>query len=527
LCHGETPLPRRRHQHSALALAALTTALLAAPARAQYPSTSPFQPSLTDPRNVQRFSPPGQNTPATAAAILPPSGAGETGYDSTGAVGKKKKAKKKPGDPHPARLPPPPLPGPPQAGVGHTIAPQIKVRAAYADAYKPADTPVRRPAPPLQDAFEPVGIKVGTFRLKPSIEVTRGFDTNPSHVTNGKSSSFTTVEPALKLQSEWSRHEYGLELRGNLSDFDSQSSLNRPLVDAKSHSRIDVTRDTAINTESRYFLSTDYPGSPNLPAGIAKLPIFQTYGSTVGLTQRFNHLEVAAKATVDQTKYQDSKLTDGTTSSNHDRDFSQYGGTVRASYEVFPGVKPFVEAGADTRKHELGLDRDGYQRDSQALTPKVGTSFEITRKLTGEISVGYLLRHYQDARLEDLRGAIIDAALKWEATGLTTATLTATSRAEETVVAGWSGALRRDAGVQIDHAFRRWLIGTVRLGVGLDEYIGSDRTDQRMSLGAALTYKFNRDFSIKGEYRYDQLHSNVPGADYKANVFLVGLKLQR
>ena len=86
---------------------------------------------------------------------------------------------------------------------------------------------------------------------------------------------------------------------------------------------------------------------------------------------------------------------------------------------------------------------------------------------------------------------------------------------------------RRDAGVQIDHAFRRWLIGTVRLGVGLDEYIGSDRTDQRMSLGAALTYKFNRDFSIKGEYRYDQLHSNVPGADYKANVFLVGLKLQR
>ena len=31
----------------------------------------------------------------------------------------------------------------------------------------------------------------------------------------------------------------------------------------------------------------------------------------------------------------------------------------------------------------------------------------------------------------------------------------------------------------------------------------------------------------KGEYRYDQLHSNIPGADYKANVFLVGLKLQR
>ena len=71
---------------------------------------------------------------------------------------------------------------------------------------------------------------------------------------------------------------------------------------------------------------------------------------------------------------------------------------------------------------------------------------------------------------------IVDASLKWEATGLTTATLTATSRAEESVVAGWSGALRRDVGVQIDHALRRWLIwhGEGR-AIGFDEYIGPHR----------------------------------------------------
>ena len=96
-------------------------------------------------------------------------------------------------------------------------------------------------------------------------------------------------------------------------------------------------------------------------------------------------------------------------------------------------------------------------------------------------------------------------------------------------MAGWSGALRRDIGVQVDHALRRWLIWTVRAGYGFDDYIGvlaSDRR-KRMSLGSALTYKFNRDLSLKGEYRYDQLRSNVPGVNYNANVFLVGLKLQR
>ena len=203
---------------------------------------------------------------------------------------------------------------------------------------------------------------------------------------------------------------------------------------------------------------------------------------------------------------------------------------------MFPGVRPFVEVGVDTRKHDLQFDRNGNQRDSQALTPKVGSTFEITRKLTGEASVGYLMRQYRGPGAARLCASLaFDASLIWEATGLTTATLTATSRADESVVAGWSGALRRDVGVQVDHALRRWLIWTVKAGYGFDEYVsdpctctgGEERQDKRMSLGTALTYKFNREFSLKGEYRYEQLRSNAAGANYNANIFLVGLKLQR
>ena len=248
---------------------------------------------------------------------------------------------------------------------------------------------------------------------------------------------------------------------------------------------------------------------------------------TLGLTQRFNRFEIAAKATIDRTEYQDSDLTDGTTSSNHDRDFNAYGGTLRGSYEVFPGVKPFVEVGADTRRHDLQFDRNGFERDSNALTPKVGTTFEVSKILTGEISVGYLTRKYVDPNLEQLRGVVLDASLVYVATGLTTVTLTGSSKADEIVVAGTSGVLRRDIGLQVDHAFRRWLIGTLKVGYGLDDYIGSIRADSRMSLGTAITYKLNREISLKGEYRYDQLRSNVEGVDYSANVFLVGLKLQR
>ena len=72
---------------------------------------------------------------------------------------------------------------------------------------------------------------------------------------------------------------------------------------------------------------------------------------------------------------------------------------MRASYEVFPGVKPFVEVGADTRKHDLQFDRNGFQRDfDRRSRRKVGITFEITRKLTGEVSVGYLTRQLPGSR---------------------------------------------------------------------------------------------------------------------------------
>ena len=57
---------------------------------------------------------------------------------------------------------------------------------------------------------------------------------------------------------------------------------------------------------------------------------------------------MTGSATVDRTDYQWSKLTDGTSSSNDDRNFTQYGGVGRVSYELNPAVKPFIEVQGDS-----------------------------------------------------------------------------------------------------------------------------------------------------------------------------------
>jgi hypothetical protein len=383
----------------------------------------------------------------------------------------------------------------------------------------------------------------------PAVELIGGYDTNPARTPGGKGASLYSVAPELLVQSNWAVHELKAELRGSYTGYspDTTPTLSRPNFNGKVDGRVDVTRDTRIDLGSRVLVATDNPGSPNLEAGLSKLPVFTRFGGNLGLGQKFNRLDVSIKADAERTSYQDSTLTDGNTASNKDRNYNQYGATLRGGYELTPGVTPFVEVGADTRKHDLNADISGYQRDSKGLTGKVGSTFEISRLLTGEVAVGYTRRTYEDPRLNNLSGLIGNASLVWTMNALTSVKLSAASTVGESTIAGVSGVLYRDVGLQVDHSFRRWLIGSAKIGFGIDTYKGADvitgfdpvcacvvtspgggdRQDKRFSAGLGLTYKLSRTVQVKGEFRQDWLRSNVTGNDYQASIFMLGVRLQQ
>lgn len=478
----------------------------------------------------------------------PGSGAGRTGFISTNV----KRQKPKEGAKQAQDIEPGLAPEPGAEPDVNVAAPPKKVRPGKAAAGNPPSAPsgkvpapagggrtdakagiagpnVRLPRKSVveEDPFAPVGIRAGVFLVRPAVELTTGYDSNPARVSGGRGSSLLMVAPELKVDSDWERHELRADIHGSYSDYPSVPFADRPFVDAKVDGRIDASRDTRVDLEARYLLSTENPGSPNLSADLAKLPIYTDVGATAGIDRRFNRLDISLKGAIDRVDYQDSLLTDGTSASNKDRDYNQYGVQARAGYEVTPGLKPFVELDADKRVHDLPIDQSGYARDSDGLTPKVGTTFEITRKLTGEVSVGYLVRTYKDPRLLDLRGLVANSSLVWTATGLTTVKLTASSVAAESVLPGVSGLFQRDVGIEVDHAFRRWLLATLKLGWGLDDYVGLNREDRRYAASLGLIYKLSRDMQLKGELRQYWLRSNVSGADYTATAILVGLRFQR
>ena len=499
---------------------------------------NPFTTKLqTDSRSSSRFQKYDRvalaQLSASATFTPPASGAGRTGFDSTNA--RKNKAKGK------SKLPPNQQPIAPGTAALATASPYDKaIEVGATSAGAPGAPPVQigpiRTLPKKRaahsepdDPYAQLGIGVGSFDLYPAVELIGGYDTNPGHEPGGRAAWFYTVLPELRVQSNWSRHELKVDLRGSYIGFspDETPSLNRPYLNGKIDGRVDVSQNTRVDLGARVLVSTDNPGSPNLQAGLARLPIYVVGGGTVGAGQRFNRFDLSVKGDFERTVYQPSSLTDGTIASNDDRNYDQYAGVLRGGYELSPGLMPFAEVAIDTRVHDLNADFSGFQRNSNGLTAKAGAKFELTRLIGGEAAIGFTQRAYEDPRLANISGLIGNASLLWTVDALTTVKLTAASSIGESTIPGVSGVLYRDVGVQIDHAFRRWLIGSLKFGFGVDDYVGLDRIDNRYSAGFGVTYKLNRSVQIKGEFRQNWLHSNVSGVDYTESVFLAGLRFQR
>lgn len=380
------------------------------------------------------------------------------------------------------------------------------------------------------DPYAALGIRAGSFLLLPSLDLSGGYNSSPEHLSGTPGSSFFVAAPELQVRSDWERHSLTADISGSYTWYgadDLVPSLNVPYLNSKIDGRIDVSRDTQILLENRVIVATDNPGSPNNLTQLAQLPPNTDVGGTLGVNQQFNRLTFTLKGTIDRATYDESVLTDGQTASNADRNFDQYAGILRVGYELDPGLKPFVEVEGDERIHDEEYDRNGLQRDSVGSSVKVGSAVDLFGSLTGEMAIGYLERSYQDPTLPNISGLIGDGTLIWQATALTTAKLTAASQVYETVVDGASGEFSRDVNLQVDHAFRSWLIGTVKAGFGTDEYVGSGLNDYRYFLSIGLTYKFTREWQIRTEIREDWQTATQPGFSYTGTSFLLGLRWQR
>ena len=556
--------PRKGKDFARLATsaAALALSLALSPARAQQAdpdagstglrgAVAPQLRPLAERDSALAAARKGQTAPPLPASYS--AGVGDPAPDSAINYGKPRKPVKLP-KPNPAlRTGKPPLPRLEPYKSSYIQRRQARQRAIdERQALQPPPTgvavvptiPVKRAKPPEANPYEPTGIDVGSLRLKPYIEGAFGYDTNPGRVeTPSKGSTLGRVDAGVAFESLWSVHSLKGELRAGYADYLQVKNVNRPDATAKIDGRIDVTRDTSFDYGGAANVTTIRSGSPEIQPGATNItstnqPISWNTSGYVGGTHRFNRLELSLRGTIERAETGDATFSDGSKQQLHLNDYTTVGVRPRVSYEVSPLFKPFVEATIDQRTYDSATDVNGFQRNSHGYALRGGASFEIDGKLKGEVSGGYVEREYKDPRLVRLRGPTFDAALIYTATPLTTVTLRGSTTTNETTVPNASGAITRKAQVEIAHDLLRNLKITGQVSYQVTSYQGENiassftgsstgLNERTITAGVKAEYSLTRTVVVKASYAYERLKTTVTGADYTANIFLLGLRLQR
>jgi len=386
-------------------------------------------------------------------------------------------------------------------------------------------TPQRRKAKPDDKPFDPVGVWIGDLKLTPYVEEDAGWASNPSATAGPhRGSAFETTEAGIGLQSDWSRSELRGQLKGAYTDYFADRAANQPTASGSVDGRYDASRDLTFDAEGRFNVSTQTLTSLGIGGGSGSTehPLLSTFGATLGGAQTFGAFTFGLHATFDRTDYQSIPGVD-LASDN----FNDWGLRGRAAYRLSEAVSPFVELGVDARRYDSAIDYNGFARNSDGWRAVAGASLAFTRQLTGEASVGYGARLYSDPRLQNFGGPLIDASLVWSATPLTKVTAKAQTTLADSVVAGASGVLQRSVSLDVAHDLTRaFTVGATAAWSG-ERYIGVDQRDSTTTFGLRAEYHVSRELVLKASASRALYNANTPNSNYVADVFMLGLKLQR
>ncbi|WP_280823006.1 outer membrane beta-barrel protein [Pseudaminobacter soli (ex Li et al. 2025)] len=375
--------------------------------------------------------------------------------------------------------------------------------------------------------FDPLGIRVGSFVLRSSLDQGLTATSNADVSYGGSSAVLSETTLRLNAASDWSRHAAVVNAYGNL-----RRTLSGEQV-KDSQIGVDGRLDLDLGDEMRAFGALGYlrrPESASSPAavvGTLSQPIRQTLTGGAGLEKAVGRARFGITGRLEHDMYGDAELSDGGSISQKDRDSTLAALVLRGGYEIAPALTPFVEAEIGRRFYDQKIDASGYERSSTLLGARAGLAFDMGEKLSGEFSAGWLRETFDDDRLTPISGPAIAAALAWSPERGTTVNLTATTTAEGATAGGESGSILHAAQLSAVREIRADLTANAALGFGYRDYSGSNGYDRIFSAELGAVWWMNRYAGLTGRLRHEQLRSNLPYRDYDANSVFMGVTVQR
>lgn len=379
-----------------------------------------------------------------------------------------------------------------------------------------------------EEPYAALGVQFGSFLLFPELSVESLYDGNLFLSSNNKDGDWAlVVRPSLRVQSTWSRHSLTGTVSSVRSYHDRFSGEDDETYSAGLTGRLDIRRTTNLVAGVDISQSLEDRSSSDFPAGAAGRAATRNKNLSLEGNHGFNRVTLTLRGELAKEDFDDGTSTGGGAINNDDRDFTERRVTARAAYEFRPGVAAFAEASVNKRVFVERFDDDGTRNGSYGQDVQGGLSFELTGKLTGEISAGYAFQSPDDITLSDVNGLIFNAGLEWRASGLTAFRLDATSEIDETTQTGSAGSIVRRAAISVEHRPRRHITVGASLGFEEEKFAGTGEVDEEIELALTGEYNFTRGAALTADYSYLKSTSSTPDSDYSVNEFRLGMRLRR
>lgn len=381
--------------------------------------------------------------------------------------------------------------------------------------------------PVEENPYEPVGIRWGSFILKPSIESGITATSNADSSADGSSAVLSETTLRLNAESDWSSNRASIDAYGTFREGLSGQEVNDFSAGIDAEMEVELGKEYRAKTTFTYSAAPESAASPVVIPDTVDEPVRQTIGGTLGLEKDLGKARFGITGGISHDSYGDADLESGGVLSQKDRDATLYTLTLRTGYEISPALTPFVETEIGRNLYDQEVDSAGYRRSSDQYAVRGGLELDMGEKLSGEFSAGWISEDFDDPRLKSLSTPTIAADLRWSPQRGTDITLNGSTALEGTTTSGESGSVLYSAGMDIERQIRANLTGNAGIGVAYRNYAESDGYDVIFDAEASLTWWLNRYAGVVGRVRHETVSSNLPGRDSETNSVFLGLKLQR
>lgn len=380
---------------------------------------------------------------------------------------------------------------------------------------------------PEEDAFAPVGLRLGTFDLYPSLEQGLTATNNADNGPGGEKAILSETTLRLRATSDWEDDRASIDAFGTFRKTVSGEEIRELQGGISGNATVDLGNDWTATGSLGYAALPESASSPVEIPPTEEKPLHQTFSGSLGIEKALGKLRLGATGTFSRDTYGDADLIGGGVLSQKDRNENVASLKLRGGYEISPALTPFAEIELGRAFYDEKRDSAGYERSGNRYGARAGLAIDTGEKLSGEISAGWVRENFDDERLAAISGPTVEAALNWSPERGTVIGLRGSTLLEGTTTPGESGSILYSTRLTGERRIRADLTAQGALGLDWRDYSGSSGHDLIFSAEGGLTWWLNRYAGITGRLRHEQLKSNLPGRDYHAESVFLGVTLQR